>query len=99
MNYKNYDYKKAKTTIKDYLANPAFGELIEASLGMKEDLGWTTETIWYMGKFAIRLAKNTKIAGINKSYWATPILSLRILNPMQLEEFVVEVPCYFETEE
>lgn len=94
MYYKNYDYKKAKATIKQYLSDQGFGKLISASLGMEEDWGWTAETIWEDGKFINKLSKDTKIAGINRSYFATPTLSLEIEN-----DFTLLIPCYFETEE
>lgn len=94
MYYKNYDYKKAKKTINDYLINPTFGQLISASLGMEEDWGWTVETIWEDGKFTNKLSKDTKIAGINKSYFATPMLELETK-----DNYTLRIPCYFETEE
>ena len=94
MYYKNYDYKKAKATIKQYLSNQGFGKLISASLGMEEDWFWTAETIWEDGKFTNKLSKNTKIAGIDRSYFATPILELETE-----DNFKLKIPCYFETEE
>jgi len=94
MYYKNYDYKKAKAIIKQYLSDQGFGKLIYASLGMKEDWHWTAETIWEDGKFTNKLSKNTKIAGIDKSYFATPMLELETD-----DNFKLKIPCYFETEE
>lgn len=84
---KYYDYKKAKEIIKRHLDNPGrYGKLLSASLGMEEDWGWTAETIWRDGKFA----KFTgKIAGIDRSYWATPTLELEFEN-----EFSFKTPCY-----
>lgn len=69
---KVYNYEKAKELIEKYKDK----DLKSASLGMKEDWGWTAETIWYNGKFLTKLNKKTKIAGINKSYWATPVIEL-----------------------
>lgn len=94
MIYKNYDYKKAKSIIEQYLYGKEPRQLISASLGMKEDWWWTGETIWESGKFIRRLTKVTKIAGINKSYWATPVLELEFE-----DESSIKMDCYFETEE
>ena len=94
MYYKNYDYKKAKATIKQYLSDQGFGQLISASLGMEEDWSWTAETIWENGKFTNKLSKNTMIAGIDRSYFATPMLELETE-----DNFKLKIPCYFETEE
>jgi hypothetical protein len=69
---KVYNYEKAKELIEKYKDK----NLKSASLGMKEDWGWTAETIWCDGKFLTKLNKKTKIAGINKSYWATPVIEL-----------------------
>lgn len=69
---KHYDYNKAKSIIKE---NKSKG-LVEASLGMKEDWFWTGETIWENDEYVIVLKKNTKIAGIDGSIWATPVLKL-----------------------
>ena len=92
--YKHYDYKKAKATIKQYLSDQGFGQLISASLGMEEDWFWTGVTIWEDGKFTHKLSKNTKLAGIDRSYFATPILELETE-----DNFKLKIPCYFETEE
>jgi hypothetical protein len=69
---KHYDYKKAKSIIKE---NKNKG-LIEASLGMQEDWYWTAETIWLDNKYVRVLKENSKIAGIECSNWATPVLEL-----------------------
>jgi hypothetical protein len=69
---KHYDYEKSKSIIKE---NKSKG-LVEASLGMQEDWYWTAETIWNDGKYVRVLKENTKIAGIDGSTWATPVLEL-----------------------
>lgn len=85
-----YDYKKAKETIKNHLDNPGrYGKLISASLGMQEDWNWTAETIWHNGKYLVKLTDKTDIAGINRSYWATPVLELEFE-----DEFIFTTPCY-----
>lgn len=94
MHYKNYDYKKAKYIIKQYLSDQRFGKLISASLGMEEDWLCTGVTIWEDGKFTHKLSKDTELAGINRSYFATPILELETE-----DNFKLKIPCYFETEE
>ena len=68
-----YDFEKAKQIIKSHKKN----ELIQVSLGMKEDWYWTADTIWEDGKYLIRLNDKTYIGGINGSTWATPIIELR----------------------
>ena len=87
---KHYDYKKAKEIIKSYLKdNKGCGKLLSASLGMEEDWNWTAETIWHDGEYLVKLTSKTDIAGINRSYWATPVLELEFEN-----EFVFKTPCY-----
>ena len=79
-----YDYDKAKEIIKKYKSKG----LISASLGMMEDWNWTAETIWQSGKYTRRFNKNTEIAGINKSYWATPVIEL------ETENDIIKINCY-----
>jgi hypothetical protein len=87
---KYYDYKKAKKTIESYLKdNRGYGKLLNASLGMEEDWNWTGETIWQNGKYLVKLTDKTNISGINRSYWATPVLELEFEN-----EFIFKMPCY-----
>jgi len=87
---KHYDYKKAKETIKSHLNNPGkHGKLVFASLGMEEDWNWTAETIWSNNKYSIKLKKDTLIAGIKSSNWATPVLELDFE-----DEFTIKIPCY-----
>ena len=69
---KVYNYEKAKELIEKYKDK----DLKSASLGMKEDWGWTERTVYHNGKYLIKLNKKTKIAGITKSYWATPVIEL-----------------------
>ena len=68
---KHYDYKKAKSIIKENKNN-----LVEAELGMIEDWYWTAETIWENGKYLKKLNNETEIGGISASTWATPKLKL-----------------------
>lgn len=82
---KHYDYEKAKSIIKE---NKSKG-LVEASLGIKEDWYWTAETIWIDGKYTNKLKEDTKIAGINGSNWATPIIEL-----FYSDEIKITLNCY-----
>jgi hypothetical protein len=84
---KYYDYKKAKFIIKENKKNG----LVEASLGMKEDWYWTGETIWSNNKYITKLKEDRKIAGINGSNWATPVLELFFEN-----ETKITLNCYKE---
>ncbi len=68
---KCYDFEKAKELIAKH------GEEVkEASLGMHEDWTWTAETIFEDGEFTQELKDGDKIAGINGSGWATPVLEI-----------------------
>jgi hypothetical protein len=71
---KYYDYEKAKEII-----TKSVTEIDEASLGMREDLDWTIDSIWNKEKgFLVDLDDNNLvIAGIKRSYWATPCLILK----------------------
>jgi hypothetical protein len=82
---KHYDYDKAKSIIKE---NKSKG-LVEASLGMKEDWYWTSETIWNNGKYARVLKESSDIAGIGGSIWATPVLEL-----IYSDETKITLNCY-----
>ncbi len=87
---KYYDYEKAKKTIKSHLDNPGkYGKLLSASLGMEEDWFCTAETVWHNGKYLVKLTDKTNIVGINRSYWATPVLELEFE-----DEFIFKTPCY-----
>jgi hypothetical protein len=81
---KVYNYKKAKEIIERYKDK----DLKYASLGMKEDWGWTAETIWSNNKYLVKLKKDTQIAGIKSSYWATPVLEL------DFGDHLLTVDCY-----
>jgi hypothetical protein len=81
---KVYNYKKAKEAIEKY---KPLG-LKFAMLGMNEDWGWTGETIWAEGKYLEDLNKNTTIAGIEGSTWATPVLKL------DFEDHILTMNCY-----
>jgi hypothetical protein len=85
---KHYDYNKAKELIKEYKKNKG---LIRACLGMAEDWYWTAEDIWLDGKYVTRLNDKTQIAGISKSYWATPVLQLETD-----DNLVIKIDCYYE---
>ena len=50
---KTYDFSKAKQLIKENAEN-----LVNASLGMCEDWGWTAQTIWRNGEFEHELPEN-----------------------------------------
>lgn len=68
---KNYDFQLAKKIIE------AHKDKIErASLGMQEDWFWTANTIFEEGDYQIDLSEVKEIAGIEGSYWATPVLFL-----------------------
>ena len=69
---KVYNYKKAKELIEKYKDQ----DLKHVYLGMKEDWSWTSETIWSNNKYLVKLKKDTRIAGIKSSYWATPVIEL-----------------------
>jgi len=64
-----YDYNKAKKIIED---NKNANQI---SLGMLEDLGWTTDVVWNKEEgFLVDLDDpNLEIAGIDGSNWATPV--------------------------
>ena len=77
---KHYDFNKAKELIAKNIA-----DLESASLGMHEDWGWTSETIWKNGKYTPEFLQSIEdgdcyIAGINGSSWATPTLELIFKN-------------------
>lgn len=87
---KYYDYNKAKELIKKYKKDRG---LIIASLGMAEDWYWTAEDVWLNGKYVVKLNDKTKIAGINASYWATPVLKLETD-----DNLISKIDCYYEQE-
>ena len=64
-----YDYNKAKKIIEDNK------NAEQISLGMLEDLGWTTDVIWNKEEgFLVDLDEpNLEIVGIGGSNWATPV--------------------------
>jgi len=64
-----YDYNKAKKIIEDNK------NAEQISLGMLEDLGWTTDVIWNKKEgFLVNLDNpNLEISGIDGSNWATPV--------------------------
>lgn len=83
---KYYDYDKAKKLISEYKKNRG---LIRACLGMAEDWNWTAEDVWLDGKYVTRLNYKTEIAGINRSYWATPVLELETD-----DNLIIKIDCY-----
>ena len=47
------------------------------SVGMKEDWSWTSKEIYAEGKFKVNVnEKRLKVAGIEGSTWATPVMSV-----------------------
>lgn len=67
---KDYDFKKAMEYINEHKE-----ELLEVSLGMKEDWSWTAETIFSENEFKVDLTdEKLDIAGITGSGWATPAM-------------------------
>lgn len=67
-----YDFKKAKNFIKKNK-----DKIKSATLGMHEDWFWTAQEVFKDGKFTVNLSKrNLKIAGLNESYWATPVMDV-----------------------
>ena len=87
---KYYDYNRAKKLIKKYKKDRG---LIIASLGMAEDWHWTAEDVWLNGKYVVKLNDKTKIAVINASYWATPVLKLETD-----DNLISKIDCYYEQE-
>lgn len=69
---KYYDFEKAKKII-EIEKNQG---LVNAEMGMLEDWFWTAETVWTKTESYSENFINKKIAGIDYSFWATPILEL-----------------------
>lgn len=67
---KKYDYEKAKRFIQ-----MNSDKIDSVSLGMKEDMWWTAETV-YDGRMLHDLKDGLKIAGIDSSRWATPCMHI-----------------------
>jgi hypothetical protein len=68
---KTYDFK----AIKKFIENDK-GNIAVASLGIREDWFWTSETVFENGEFTKNLDDITTIAGIEGSSWATPVLHI-----------------------
>lgn len=65
------------------------------SCGMKEDWFWTGETVFQNGKILVDLENKTvKLAGIDGSYWATPVMEV-----LYKDGETHIIPCYFEDAE
>lgn len=77
---KRYNFSKARKLIKKHEKN-----IDRASMGMGEDWFWTGETIWENGKFARPMKKGTKLCGIERSDWATPVLRMELKGGGTLE--------------
>lgn len=94
MKYKYYDYEKAQQLIKRALREHPESKSID--LGMEGDWFWTAEQIWSKEDgFLVDLnEKDLKIAGIDCSYWSTPILVIHLGDGL-----TQSCPCYFEKEE
>lgn len=71
MSRKNYDFKAAKSIIETHKE-----DIKSAEIGMEEDWFWTTEIVFEDGEYVIDLDTVERIAGINGSDWATPVLRL-----------------------
>ena len=72
---KKYDFIQAIEIIK------ASKNIIEAKLGIHEDWAWTAERFWDLESgFNEEIIKEKKVAGIDGSNWATPVLFLTFKN-------------------
>lgn len=68
---KNYNFTLAK------MITLTSSGLERAELGFHEDWFWTAEEIWNDKKgFIDSVFEEKKIAGINGSFWATPVIQL-----------------------
>ena len=66
-----------------------------AQVGMDEDWFWTGETVYEDGEYLKYLGGETiEIAGIDSSYWATPVMRVYTKNRESLV-----FPVWFEKEE
>ena len=84
---KYYDYEKAKRLIEE---NKEQG-LVSANLGMEEDWDWTVVCIFPENEiekyYNVDLENpQSKLAGINSSYWATPVIVLEFAFGMETTE-------------
>ncbi|GGJ86257.1 hypothetical protein GCM10007063_05940 [Lentibacillus kapialis] len=68
---KKYDFKKAKRIIENKKDS-----IIEASLGMREDWFWTANVVFENGAYIVELDNIEKVAGIDSSDWATPVIRI-----------------------
>jgi hypothetical protein len=60
--------------IRDFVAKSE-KPIKSVSVGMKEDWGWTAVEIYRKGKFTANVnGKRLKVAGIEGSTWATPVM-------------------------
>lgn len=79
---KYYDYKKALKLLKKY-------KVKEITLGMKQDMFWTAESLNEKRLKEMVNGKST-LGGINGSKWATPVA---VITNKEGELFV---DCYYE---
>lgn len=89
-----YDYKKAIELIELEKENG----LISADMGMAQDWFWTANEVWNKEDGYININDNNStlkdftdedtIAGINGSFWATPIIKLYFTNDL-VKELVI----------
>ena len=68
---KYYDYK----TVYEYIEKNKEA-IEEVSLGMQEDWGWTSETVYSNGDYLVNLAEKPFIRFIDGSRWATPVMEV-----------------------
>lgn len=68
--------------IKDYIEKNR-DKIDTVSCGMREDWGWTADTVYENGEFKKGLQWNSgsiEIMGISGSYWATPVMNVTFKN-------------------
>jgi len=78
MSIKQYDFKKARQIIDEYVAKPRkkSERLESASLGIESHFDETSETVWFKGGYVSPLDKDTYIQGLNGSQLGTPSIEL-----------------------
>lgn len=70
---KQYDFELAQRIIEKFTSITIVDEV---SMGMQEDWFWTAETVWKDGEYQQNLSEITKLAGIDGSDWATPVIQI-----------------------
>lgn len=69
---KYYDFEEARRIIEKEKSKG----ICYAYLGMAEDWFWTAGNIWKNGEYNENLFESRIVAGIEGSFWATPILRI-----------------------